>query len=107
MSGDAGLIISGGKDNMVKVWDYPGLSLYISVKEDYTPVCFDLIDNMLLVGLIGYQSEGKICIYEIKEDLKKVQEICDNGTGVNKVLFAPGGLVFGCFENKKIEVWQL
>lgn len=54
MSGDTGLIVSGGKDNMIKVWDYPGLKLYISVKEDYTPICFDLCDNLLLVGCMGY-----------------------------------------------------
>ena len=90
---------------MIKVWDYPGLKLYISVKEDYTPICFDLCDNLLLVGCMGYQSEGKICIYEIKEDLKKVHEICDNGTGVNRVLFDKNGMIIACFENKKIEMW--
>lgn len=55
--------------------------------EDYTPMSMDLKGSFLLVGLNGYEGEGKISIWEIGKEMKKMHEILDNGSGVNKVIY--------------------
>lgn len=41
-SGQEGILISGSKDLLVKVWEYPTMNLFFQVKEDYTPISLDL-----------------------------------------------------------------
>lgn len=81
------IIVSGGKDFCIKLWNYLNYENIYTFKESYFPnqILFLRKINCLGICLKGYEREGKIIIWNIEKskDAFVCCEIVDNGTGVN------------------------
>ncbi|CAD8141716.1 unnamed protein product [Paramecium pentaurelia] len=107
-SQNSGILISGSKDNCIKIWQYPKLQELRNLEEDYPvhSISFDPESQYLFVGLMGFEQEGKISVWKLDTQPQKVQEISMNPYGCNKVI-SDGKYLYSAHENKRIEFYTI
>ncbi|CAD8144586.1 unnamed protein product [Paramecium octaurelia] len=107
-SQNSGILISGSKDNHIKIWQYPKLQELRNLEEDYPvhSISFDTESQYLFAGLMGFEQEGKITVWKLDTQPQKVQEITMNPYGCNKVL-SDGKHLYSAHENKRIEFYTI
>ncbi|CAD8043148.1 unnamed protein product [Paramecium primaurelia] len=100
------ILISGSKDNCIKIWSYPKIQEIRNLEDDYSiqSLFFDPISQYLFVGLMGFEQEGKISIWKLDNQPKKQQEIILNPYGCNKVLY-DGIYLYSAHENRRMEIY--
>ncbi|CAD8139133.1 unnamed protein product [Paramecium octaurelia] len=101
-------LISGSKDNFIKIWSYPKIQEIRSLEDDYSiqSLFFDPTSSYLYAGLMGFEQEGKISIWKLDDQPKKQQEIISNPYGCNKVLY-DGIYLFSAHENRRMEIYVI
>ncbi|CAD8044665.1 unnamed protein product [Paramecium primaurelia] len=102
------ILISGSKDNSIKIWSYPKIQEIRALQDDYSihSLFFDPNSQYLFVGLMGFEQEGKISIWQLDNQPKKIQEIISNPYGCNKVLY-DGLYLYSAHENKRMEIHSI
>ena len=68
--------------------------------------------DLLLLGLSGYDGEGKITMWNISVTAKPYieGEICDNGTAVHclsQAISQEDVCIYGTFSNKRLEKYRI
>ncbi|CAD8053399.1 unnamed protein product [Paramecium sonneborni] len=102
------ILLSGSKDHFIKIWSYPKIQEIRTLEDDYSihSLFFDRSSQYLFAGLMGFEQEGKISIWKLDNQPKKMQEIISNPYGCNKVLF-DGIYLYSAHENKRMEIYAI
>ncbi|EDK31369.2 WD domain, G-beta repeat protein (macronuclear) [Tetrahymena thermophila SB210] len=106
---DQPLIISGGRDSSVKIWEASTLIMLRSIEETFpiTDIVYLSEIDCIAVSLVGQRLDGKIAVWNLN-NLRKVRDIFDNPSAAYRLQYDENyRLLYSCHENRLVEYCRL
>ncbi|KAL4455294.1 hypothetical protein ABPG74_012446 [Tetrahymena malaccensis] len=106
---DQPLIISGGRDSSVKIWEASTLIMLRSIEETFpiTDIVYLSEIDCIAISLVGQRLDGKIAIWNLN-NLRKVRDIFDNPSAAYRLQYDENyRLLYSCHENRLVEYCRL